>query len=106
MNADTETSAIITIRHRIRLFVSGNDENSVKARLVITRLCEHYIKDQYELQIVDVLKDYQAAIANQIIVVPTLIVHTSERKTVIVGSLSDESKVINAFDVDNRDARP
>ena len=82
----------------LRLFVAGNEPNSCKARIILERLCDQHLKGRYEIQIVDVLKDYQAAIAHQVIAVPTLIVDSPTKRTVIVGSLSDEDSVILSFE--------
>ena len=84
--------------YRLRLFVAGNELNSKKARMVLARLCEQHLKDRCEIRIVDVLQNYQAALTQQVMIVPTLIVETPTTKTVIVGSLSDEEKVLLAFD--------
>jgi circadian clock protein KaiB len=90
--------------YRLRLFVAGNEPNSGKAEKVALRLCEQHLKGRYEIQIVDVLEDYQAAIAEEVIAVPTLIVVTPTKKTVFVGTLNDEEKVLLAFDLSNKEA--
>jgi len=82
---------------RFRLFVAGDEPNSIKARAVLARLCDEHLKDRYELQIVDVFEDYQAAIDHQVIVVPTLIVDAPLPPKTIVGSLGDEEKVLAAL---------
>ncbi len=86
---------------RLRLFVAGRETNSLKAVEVITRLCSRHFPNQYELVTVDVNEDYQAAIKHQVMVVPTLIVESPEPQKTIVGSLSDESKVMSALGLPN-----
>lgn len=44
--------------------------------------------------VVDVLQDYQAALRHRVVVVPTLIVEAPPPERIIVGSLSDEEKVL------------
>lgn len=80
--------------YRFRLFVADSEPNSFKARAVMARLCEEHLKDRYEMQIVDVFEDYQAAIDHGVIVVPTLIVDAPPPARTIVGSLADEEKVL------------
>lgn len=82
------------LRYRLCLFVAGREPNSLKAMAVLSRLCESYLRGQHELVVVDVLEDYQAAIDYQIMVVPTLIVEAPLPRKTIVGSLSDEEKVL------------
>jgi circadian clock protein KaiB len=91
--------------YRLRLFVAGTEPNSGKAQLILARLCEEHLKDRFELKIVDILEDYQAAIDNHVVVVPTLIVESPASRTVIVGSLSDEVKVLAAFGISQGEVR-
>lgn len=90
---------------RLRLFVAGDEPNSNKARAVLARLCEEYLKDRYELRIVDVLEDYQAAIDHQVIVVPTLIVDAPLPQKTILGSLGDGKKVLAALGLEGKGER-
>ncbi len=87
-------SAEKTLKYSLRLFVAGEEPNSVKAVANLIRLCEEYLKGRYELHIVDIFKDYQVAIAQQIIVVPTLIVESPPPRRTILGSLTDENKLL------------
>lgn len=80
--------------YRLKLFVAGDEPNSVKAKSVISRLCEEHLKDRYEIQIIDVFVDYQAAIKHGVVVVPTLIVESPPPTRTIVGSLNDENMVL------------
>jgi circadian clock protein KaiB len=92
--------------YRFRLFVAGDEPNSLKARAVLARLCDAHLKDRYETQIVDVFEDYQAAIDHQVIAVPTLIVDAPPPVKTIVGSLADEEKVLALLGLDGKGARP
>jgi circadian clock protein KaiB len=94
-----------TPAYRLRLFVAGGEPNSMNARTVLARLCERYLKGQYEIKVVDVLKDYQAAIADRVMAVPTLFVESPTGQSIIVGSLSDEEKVVAAFGLSNGEVR-
>lgn len=83
--------------YRFRLFVAGDEPNSLRARAALARLCDERLKDRCELMIVDVFEDYQAAIDHGVIVVPTLIVEAPPPAKTIVGSLDDEEKVLAAL---------
>lgn len=75
--------------YRLKLFVAGNEPNSVHAKGVIEAVCETYIKNNFSLEVIDVYENYQTALDNKIMVVPTLMVHSSQIKTTIVGSLNN-----------------
>ncbi|MCR4407476.1 MAG: circadian clock KaiB family protein [Anaerolineae bacterium] len=83
--------------YHLRLFVAGDEPNSRQAKETLNRLCEAYLKDHYTLEIVDVLEDYRAALENQILVAPTLIIAAPPPPITIIGSLSDTRRVLNAL---------
>ena len=91
---------------RLRLFVAGDEPNSLKARATLFRLCDQYLRDRYDITIVDVLEDYQAALRHQVTVVPTLMVDAPPPERVIVGSLSDEDEVLAALGFTREGGRP
>ena len=57
------------------------------------------------MQIVDVFEDYQAAIEHGVIVVPTLIVDAPPPGKTIVGSLTDEEKVLAVLGLTGKEER-
>jgi circadian clock protein KaiB len=81
-------------RYRLRLFIAGNEPNSAKAKAMLARLCDAYLRDDCQVSVVDVFQDYQAAIEYQVMVVPTLIVEWPPPVRSILGSLTDEDKVL------------
>ncbi len=91
--------------YRLRLFVAGDEPNSLRARAVLTRLCENILRDRCEVVVVDVLRDYQAALDRQVMVVPTLIVEAPPPVRTIVGSLSDEGALREALGLSDFGAR-
>ena len=82
---------------RLRLFVAGDEPNSLKAKGVLWRLCDKYLKDRCEIRIVDVFDNYQDAIENGVSVVPALIVEAPPPARIIVGWLGDEDRVLAAL---------
>ncbi len=82
--------------YRFRLFVAGGEVNSEKARAVLFHVAETYLSGRHEIIVVDVMQDYQAALAYQIVAVPTLRVE-SPFERVIVGSLCNEQALLAAL---------
>jgi len=91
--------------YRFRLFVAGDEPNSVKARAVLSRLCHQRLKGRCDVQVVDILEDYQAALDHHVLVVPALIVETPLPERTIVGSLSDEGKLLAALGLTEKGGR-
>ena len=84
-----------TTSYRFTLFVVGNEVNSVTAEENLRDICaEHLLKGACTITIVDVAKDYQAALDNNILVAPTLLVEGPRGRSTILGNLSDIDSVI------------
>lgn len=82
-----------SLHHHFQLFIAGNEPNSKKALEVIKRLGEIHLQGNYTLEVVDVLKNYQEALKNNIFLAPTLIIKSPLPETRIAGSLSDIRKL-------------
>ena len=74
--------------YKFKLFVAGSEPNSLLATKVVTEVCESWLKNNSSLEIIDVYKNYQQAIDNKIMVVPTLCVESLQGSFRIVGSLN------------------
>jgi circadian clock protein KaiB len=79
------------------LFVSGNLPNSVSAVVNIKAICEKYLKDRYELEIIDIYKHPDLAITEQIVVLPVLIKKFPMPKVRMLGDLSNTEEVLKGL---------
>ncbi len=86
--------------YRLRLFVAGNEPNSSKARRVVEQVCRR-LPGRWELEVVDVLVDYQAALDNNVMAIPTLIVELPPPRRLIVGSLAKAGKLMEVLGIDD-----
>ena len=77
---------------RLRLFVVGDEPHSRRARKNLERILGE-TPVAGALEIVDVLKDYQAALDETVLIAPTLIVTTADSRITISGDMSDPDKV-------------
>lgn len=84
-------------RYVLWLFVAGDEPNSHQARENLARLCERYLDAPCEIIIYDVLKDFQPALDNRVLVTPTLIRVSPPPRVTILGNLSDTPKVVAAL---------
>jgi len=85
------------VTYILRLFVAGDEPNSRRAKENLTRLCESHLKGRYELEIVDVFQDYQAALDNNVLITPTLLLVIPAPPARVVSDLSDVGKVLSAL---------
>ena len=72
---------------------------SVDAVENLNYICEHYLKDKFDLQIIDISRDKEAATAHQIIAIPTLIRLNPSPHRTILGDLSNTAKVLQLLEI-------
>jgi circadian clock protein KaiB len=81
----------------LRLYVADSAPNSARAIANLAAICKQYLGDQFELEIIDVLEQPQRALADGIIVTPSLTKVSPEPLAKIVGNLSDTGSVLHAL---------
>jgi circadian clock protein KaiB len=86
-------------RYHFRLFVAGGEPNSALARAALDEICSQHLEGSCTVETVDVLEDYQPALAENILVTPALIIEKPKPRMVIFGNLSDKKKVLAALQV-------
>ncbi len=79
---------------RLRLYVAGNAPNSLRAIENATAICEEHFAAEHELEIVDLLVHPQRALADGIIVTPTLVKLLPLPVQRVIGNLSDTQQVL------------
>jgi circadian clock protein KaiB len=78
----------------LRLYVAGNAPNSLRAIANAKAICEEHLRPSDHLEIVDLLKHPERALADGIIVTPTLLRLSPLPVGRVVGNLSDTSQVL------------
>ena len=78
----------------LRLYVAGNAPNSVQAVENCRAICAQHFALKHHLEIVDMLKHPQRALADSVIVTPTLLKLRPLPAQRIIGNLSDTDQVL------------
>jgi circadian clock protein KaiB len=78
---------------KLRLYVAGNAPNSLLAIANAKAICDQHFP-AHELEIVDLLKHPRRALADGIIVTPTLLKLLPIPEQRLIGNLSDTSEVL------------
>ena len=79
---------------QLKLYVAGKTAKSETALRNLKKYCEEYVKGQYKIEVIDLLKKPQLAEGDQIFAVPTLVKKVPEPIRKIIGDLSDKEKVL------------
>ncbi len=89
---------------RLKLFVVDNESHSINAQRNIRLLLEREaIRQNFELEIMDVLKDLSIAHESGILAVPALVVFLTHARIKIIGDLSDIERVLGMLHVRNEE---
>ena len=81
----------------LRLYVAGNAPNSLRAIANARAICEDQGSSRFELEIVNVLQHPKRALADGIIVTPTLLKLSPAPIQRMVGDLSDRNQVLQTL---------
>ena len=84
-------------KYILRLFVTGILPNSARAVVNIKAICEKYLKDRYELEIIDIYQQPALARTEQIIAIPVLIKKFPLPEVRLIGDLSDTENVLKGL---------
>jgi circadian clock protein KaiB len=79
---------------KFRLFVAGRAPNSLQAIANLSEICETYLPDRHEIEIVDVLLDPKRALSESILMTPTLVTDSPYPGHRIVGNLSNTEPIL------------
>ena len=88
----------------LRLFMAGNGQNSQKALANLRSLCREHLNGCCTIETVDVVKDFQAAVRDNILVTPALIKVAPRPRVMVLGNLSDVPKVLAALRLSGSEA--
>lgn len=86
-------------RYVLRLYVTGMNERSLQAIRNMKTICDEYLKDRYDLEVIDVYKRPGLAKGEQILAVPTLVKKLPLPLRRIVGDMSEKEKVLLGLDL-------
>ncbi|KUJ59332.1 circadian clock protein KaiB [Flavobacteriaceae bacterium CRH] len=96
---DESADGSSTNKYKFMLFVSGMSVKSGHAIENLRRICDQYLDNNYELEIIDISRDTEQAVIHQIVAIPTLIKTNPAPKRIILGDLSDREKVLKILNI-------
>ena len=83
--------------YKFRLYIAGEAQNSLQAVANLAALCRTHFPSTHEIELVDVLKEPKLAMANGILMTPTLVRLAPTPPVRIVGTLSEVEPVLLAL---------
>jgi len=81
------------------LYITDSGPNSVRAIANLEAICKEHLKDNFRLEVIDVLEYPLRALADGIVVTPSLAKVSPLPAATIVGNHSDKSGVLRALGI-------
>lgn len=91
-----------TSKYVLRLFVAGATARSRQAVLRVRQLCEAELKDNYELEVIDIYQQPNLARDNQIVATPTLIKEFPRPVCRFIGNLLNTTGLFVELDLETK----
>jgi circadian clock protein KaiB len=86
-------------KYILRLYVTGSSIRSLRAVSNLKKLCDEYLSDNYDLEVIDIYKNPDAAREEQIIAAPTLVKQLPRPLRRFIGDLSNTQKILVGLDI-------
>jgi len=80
-----------------RLYIADGAPNSVRALANLYAICHKHFPESHRIEIIDVLTDPLRALAEAVLVTPTVVKVSPSPELQIIGNLSDEQEVLRAL---------
>ena len=85
----------------LHLYIAGKSPKASTAVSNLKQICKNQIKDNYSIEVIDLLKHPKLARENQIVALPTLIRSSPLPVKSIIGDLSNTEGVLIGLDLLN-----
>lgn len=86
-------------KYILRLYITDHTPRSIAAVQNLRKICKEELNGDYELEIIDVLKDQVRAHKDKVIATPTLIRELPNSIARILGDLSNKEEVLLALEI-------
>ncbi len=94
-----EAAGPVPARYLLRLFIAGTTPRSRRTIENLRRICDTYLPDGFDLEVVDIYQQPHLAEEFQVVAAPTLVKIAPAPLRRIIGDLSDEGRVLRGLDV-------
>jgi circadian clock protein KaiB len=81
------------------LYIADSGPNSLRAVANLEAICKEHLQDNFRLEIIDVLEYPLRALADGIVVTPSLAKLSPLPAATVIGNLSDRSGVLRALGI-------
>ena len=84
---------------KLKLFIAGMNPGSIRAIENIRKVCDNYLKNSYDLEVIDIYQQRHMVKEMNILMVPTLIRIFPEPEKRITGDMLDADLVVKMLEI-------
>lgn len=81
-------------KYVLRLYVTGLTPRSTRAIVAVRDVCEQYLQNNYELEIIDVYQQPARISEDQVIAIPTLVKVRPAPQRFVIGDMTDRNRLM------------
>jgi circadian clock protein KaiB len=97
MSTPAEASGHLSGAYVFRIYLAGGAPNSIRALANLYAICHKHFPASHRIEVIDVLQEPLRALAEAILVTPTVVKVSPVPEQQIIGNLSDEAEVLRAL---------
>ena len=86
----------------LHLYVSGMTPKSMEAIENLKRICDQFLKDAFDLEIIDIYKNPELASVHHVLFSPSLVKTFPLPRKILVGTLAETEKVLKALGITSK----
>ncbi len=86
----------------LRLYIAGMTPKSKQAILNLKKICDGHLKDRYDLEVIDIIRNPVLAAGEQIIATPTLIRKLPAPLRRFIGDMTEAERILLGIDLKKR----
>jgi circadian clock protein KaiB len=98
----SEASHVAVPKYVLRLYITGTTPRSLRAISNLQEILATQVTDLYDLQVIDIYQQPEAAAEHQIVAAPTLLKLSPAPVRRIIGDLSDNVRVLKGLEIEPR----
>lgn len=83
----------------LKLYISGMSPKSLEAVENLKQLCDEYLQDPFDLEIIDIYKHPEIAVSQSVVFCPSLVKQSPLPRKILIGTLKDPEQVVKALGV-------
>jgi circadian clock protein KaiB len=98
----SEAAHVAVPKYVLRLYITGTTPRSLRAISNLQEILATQVTDLYDLQVIDIYQQPEAAAEHQIVAAPTLLKLSPAPVRRIIGDLSDNVRVLKGLEIEPR----